>query len=130
CVLIADALDDTKALVRLGYVAGRGKNGLPILGAALYRAGDYKGAKFRLEQGSVRTPWDLTFLAMAHHQLGNKDQARACLDQATSQLDANPLVWPEEAQTALLRREAEELIKGQESGVRSQEISDVPRPRK
>jgi len=122
CVLIADALDDTKPLVRLGYVASRGKNGLPILGAALYRAGDYKGARFRLEHAGSRSPWDLLFLAMAHHQLGNKDQARACLDQATSQLDANRLAWPEEVDTALLRREAEELIKGRET-------SDVASPR-
>jgi Flp pilus assembly protein TadD len=52
CVSTPDLLEDPNALVQLGSLAVRTKHGLPILGAALYRAGDYKGAVFRLEHAN------------------------------------------------------------------------------
>ena len=49
---------------------------------------------------------------MAHQRLGHKDQARACLAQAKSKIDAHPPSWPEDVQSQHLRREAEDLIEG------------------
>ena len=120
CVSAPNVLDDTVPLVQLGNLAVRTKHGLPILAAALYRAGDYKGAVFRLEHANSRAAWDLLFLAMAHHHLGHKDQARAYFDQATEQIDANRPAWPEAVHTELLRREAEDLIR-EGAGVKEQE---------
>ena len=60
------------------------------LGAALYRAGRYQeaietlGAADRLDRGS---PAVLAFLAMAHHRLGQREQARAVLARLREILD-------------------------------------------
>jgi hypothetical protein len=128
CVAIRDALDDTQQLVRLGYLAASKEKGLPVLGAAMFRAGEYDGALLRLEEGNPRGAWNLLFRAMAHHHLGHNEQARDYLDQAQVEIKSTPFQWPLDVRTQQLRREAEELI-GELSGDRSQESSDILSPR-
>src|SRR5262249_2149704 len=58
------------------------------LGVAHYRAGDWKGAIGALEE-SIRLTSDIRaynglFLAMAHWQLGDRDQARAWYDTSVA----------------------------------------------
>lgn len=81
------------------------------LGAARYRAGRYReaietlGKADRLDKSS---PAALAFLAMAHHQLGQEEQARAVLarlrqilDQPRGTKDAETLDLVHEAQALL-----------------------------
>ena len=60
-------------------------NYLNTLGVAYYRVGEYQDAIDKLERcDKLRTesiPDDLAFLAMAQHQLGQKEQARATLER-------------------------------------------------
>jgi len=62
------------------------------LGAAHYAAGDYRAARLALEngleRGRVRPSGHRFLLAMAHWQLGEKDEARACYDQAAAAMKA------------------------------------------
>jgi WD40 repeat protein len=81
------------------------------LGAALYRAGRYqeaietlKGAD-RLDQSS---PAALAFLAMAHHQLGQREKARAALARLRQSLDQPRAT--KDAETLGLADEAQALI--------------------
>jgi tetratricopeptide (TPR) repeat protein len=84
------------------------------LGVAHYRAGDWKAAVAALDKsislGKGEDDWCLNwiFLAMAHWQMGDKDEARKYYDQATT--------WIEKTNTGdiVLRHfqdEAEELLK-------------------
>ena len=60
------------------------------LGAALYRAGRYQEAIEILEAADrtdTGSPAVLAFLAMAHHQLRNREQARSNLDRLRQRLD-------------------------------------------
>ena len=56
------------------------------LGVAYFRAGDFKAAISALDRatalGGGGTPFDHIFLAMAHAQLGNREQSRRWLAQA------------------------------------------------
>ena len=66
------------------------------LGVALYRAGDWEAAIEALEKSERLTPDKyLTsngfFLAMAHWQLGQKDEARAWYDRAVAWIDNHSL---------------------------------------
>jgi tetratricopeptide (TPR) repeat protein len=66
---------------------------LNTLGVALYRVGQDAEAIPVLEQSLVvgkreYDAFDLFFLAMAHHRLGHRDQARAAFDRAVRWLDA------------------------------------------
>jgi hypothetical protein len=65
--------------------------------------------------------FDWFFLAMAHWQLGNQDQARQWYDQAVAWMEKNQ---PQNEELLRFRAEAEELIK-QETGNRQQETGDV-----
>jgi Flp pilus assembly protein TadD len=124
CVLGADAVADLSRPVQLAEqaVAAGHFTGLSTLGAALYRAGRFGEAVEKLNQ-SVETqgrmgPLDWLFLAMAHHRLGNTDEARHWLDRARQRLDQNldsgtfgsEPNWRERLERQLLRREAETLI--------------------
>jgi tetratricopeptide (TPR) repeat protein/WD40 repeat protein len=98
---------------------------LHALGLALYRKGDYEAAAARLKE-SEKSGWSPVLnwlvLAMAEHRLGHADEARKYLDRATDYLDNRPPARPftavlfstdaEEAQ--LLRREADDLIRGKD----------------
>jgi serine/threonine protein kinase/tetratricopeptide (TPR) repeat protein len=88
------------------------------LGAAHYRAGDWKAAVAALDKSmELRKRMDTTdslFLAMAHHQLGNHDVARKLYDRAVgwmnkfkAELERDLL---EAEKLRLLRSEAEEVL--------------------
>src|SRR5262249_43360858 len=59
---------------------------LRTLGAALYRAGRHREAILSLsqaisERNGIDEPLEWPFLAMAHHQLGHRDEARRWIDK-------------------------------------------------
>jgi tetratricopeptide (TPR) repeat protein len=66
---------------------------LNTLGVAYYRAGDWKAAVATLEKAMARrdggNPADWLFLAMAHWQLGHKDEARRWYDKGAASMDQN-----------------------------------------
>src|SRR5262249_48556561 len=86
---------------------------LKTLGVAYYRMGRYeeaidalgRAAKLRKEP----SPADLAFLAMAHHQLGQKEQARATLAWLREVMKQPR--WPTDAEAGGFGREAEEVLK-------------------
>ena len=64
------------------------------LGVAHYRAGDWQAqpsSRWRRRSSCRQAPtaFDLFFLAMAHWQLGDKDEARKFYDQAAEWIDSN-----------------------------------------
>ena len=80
-------------------------------GAALYRAGRYQEAIETLEgadRPDTGSPAALAFLAMAHHRLGQREQARAVLARLREVLDQPR--WAKDAETLDLMHEAEALI--------------------
>ena len=88
---------------------------LNTLGAALYRAGDWKAGIAALEKsmafnkGGNSLEW--FFLAMAHWQLGEKDHAREWYDRAVQWMDKNA---PNDADLRRFRAEACELLEVKE----------------
>jgi tetratricopeptide (TPR) repeat protein len=90
------------------------------LGVALYRLGEWKDAVDVLKKSDEQLKGDLFsfnafFLAMAHWQLGEQDQARTWYDKAVAWMDKNQ---PNSRQLLRFRAEAEELMKretGQET---------------
>jgi superkiller protein 3 len=84
---------------------------LNTLGAADYRAGDWKGAITALEKSmELRNGGDSNdwfFLAMAHGQLGQKVKAREWYDRAVQWMDENA---PTDEELRRLRAEAAELL--------------------
>jgi tetratricopeptide (TPR) repeat protein len=138
-LLVADGFDGKKA-ARLVNLAKKNSNQHPenadyreTYGAALYRAGRSKEAVAQLTQafriavlkgrtyiapGEVynrwagATVWQKCFLAMAHHRLGNKAEAREWLQKAVQQIEKtkNPS-WETWLQHSLLRSEAEEVLR-------------------
>jgi hypothetical protein len=84
-----------------------------LLGMAQYRLGRYDEAARSLMQSDnsqKHTPADLAFLAMTHHQLGQKDLAQAALVRLQAIAGKPAWVKNEEAQSLL--HEAEMLLKG------------------
>jgi WD40 repeat protein/serine/threonine protein kinase/tetratricopeptide (TPR) repeat protein len=88
-----------------------------FVGAALYRAGRFADAIERIER-SCRTggrdvrPRDWAFLAMAHHRLGDDQQARHCLGRLrAARPGAGPLRHLDELDLEVLRREAEAVVR-------------------
>jgi tetratricopeptide (TPR) repeat protein len=76
------------------------------LGVVYYRLAKYKESLAALEHGiepdkGGATAFDLFFLAMCHHRLGDADKARECYDRA--------LKWVQERQAKLRPQESEEL---------------------
>ena len=111
-----------EASVRLAEIAAEGYRmdlkhfALKTLGAALYRAGRFEDAirwleeRVRLSAGPEDAQ-DWAFLAMAHHRLGHRDEARRwldCLRNRQPSTDPNQL-W-DELEIRLLRSEAEALV--------------------
>jgi WD40 repeat protein/tetratricopeptide (TPR) repeat protein len=121
CCLGPDGVTDwapvrrvAERLVQEDPAAGR----LTILGALLYRAGQYDEALRRLTQavakgGQGGSVWDRLFLAMAHQRLGHAEEAQKWLKQAVA---ATSRSWPDPQEVQLLRREAEELLKRPPAG--------------
>ena len=86
-----------------------------VLGGALYRAGDYQGAvrelmlshKLRADAGSVAygpSVFSCHFLALAHHKIGNNDQAQKWFAKAVLPKDAP---WEDAMIDRYLRREVD-----------------------
>ncbi len=82
------------------------------LGAAHYRAGNWKEAIVALEKATqLRNggdSYDWFFLAMAHWQLGEKDKARQWFDRAVQGMDKK---MPKGKELGRFRAEAAELLK-------------------
>ncbi len=82
------------------------------LGVAQYRAGNWLKAiealskSEQLEPGSA-TSFNAFFLAMAHGQNGNKEEARKWHDQAVEWMEKND---PQNDELRRFRAEAEELL--------------------
>jgi tetratricopeptide (TPR) repeat protein len=89
---------------------------LRTLGAALYRAGRCDEAIRRLEEGNrlrdgegLPSAWP--FLAMAHHGLGHREEARRWLDRLRAhQPSTDPDRFWNELEIRLLRSEAEAVV--------------------
>jgi eukaryotic-like serine/threonine-protein kinase len=97
-------------------------------GAVLYRMGRAEESIRHLEAADAADPERRTspayggfFLAMAHHRLGHRDEARRRLERAAAQADkevreaapdAPPGMWVRETTLRLLRAEAEALLRG------------------
>jgi tetratricopeptide (TPR) repeat protein len=109
CLPVADALDDMARLAPLGELAATDKANARLLGAALYRAGQYEAAIEPLNQGQSRA-WDHLFLAMAHQRLGRTEKAREYLKRAVEQIKTARYPWPESVESEQLRREAEAVL--------------------
>ena len=80
------------------------------LGVAQYRAGDWDAAIDALQKSlelQGDNSFDFFFLAMAHWQLGHKDEARKWYDRAVEWMEENK---PDEEELRRFRAEAEELI--------------------
>jgi tetratricopeptide (TPR) repeat protein len=118
CSLAPGAVTDREAPVRLAELAVRdapvagGVARLNTLGLALYRAGRVEEAIRRLEEGikvvGRPIPEDVPILAMAHHRLGHREEARRWLDRFR-EYEPSHEVWVE-LQLRLLRREAEAVV--------------------
>src|SRR5262249_46078771 len=90
CLLAPNATEDLAQAVRLAEKAVAGKRiftNLNTLGIALYRAGQLDLSIQRLNEavqvhGKGGTAYDWLFLAMAHHRLGQADEARKWMEKA------------------------------------------------
>jgi tetratricopeptide (TPR) repeat protein len=122
CLLGADAVGDRTVLVQLAELAVNGASEedkhlfLNTLGAALYLAGRLEEAIRRLEEGIRKrggesVPQDWVFLALAHHQLRHRAEARRWLERLRGHHpDEGPNAFWNELEIRLLRREAETVI--------------------
>jgi tetratricopeptide (TPR) repeat protein len=122
CALGAGAIEDYAPLIRLAEsaVAIRpAPNRLNTLGALLYRAGRFEEAIRQLERsveahGAGGTDHDALFLAMAHHRLGRREEARRWLRRGTSPAPvalykpdaSDDSSWTLRLELEILRREA------------------------
>ena len=86
------------------------------LGAALYRAGRPDAAIGRLEEairarGGADSPREWAFLALAHHRLGHRAEARRWLNRLREHRPGeDPARFWDELEIRLLRGEAEAVI--------------------
>ncbi len=91
---------------------------LNTLGVALYRAGKFAEAITILEKSLTAgkgqfDSFDLFFLAMAHHRLGHRAEARGCLDRAVRWVGQRKALSAEYAkELAAIRTEAEAVLAG------------------
>ncbi len=125
CVTLPATGPESEQMVRLGQTASplftsndRG------LAAALYRHGNHKAALERFARSAkIFTPraWDLLFRAMAHHQLGQSGEAKACFNEALAWIERTNhqaaagnrtawIGWYESIETQFLREEAAALL--------------------
>ncbi len=107
---------DPKRAVELGkkavQLAPEDGNCWNTLGVAQYRANDWKAAIVTLAKsnellGGQELSFNAFFLAMAHWQLGNKEEARSWQDRAIQWMDKNK---PQDEELRRFRAEAAELL--------------------
>jgi eukaryotic-like serine/threonine-protein kinase len=123
CALARGSAAFHEDLVKLAEIAEQGLSGkewkqyvLNTLGVVLYRAGRFKDAIRRLEEGirfrkGESLPQDWAFLSMAHGRLGHHDEARRWLDRFRSyQPNADPNAFWAELEIRLLRSEADAVV--------------------
>ncbi len=131
CAVGTDVIDDYRRVVKLtdrtmADVDGPMHHLQNTRGAVLYRAGRFDDAAEQLEEAVADhwkggTPWDWFFLAMAHHELGNADDAQDWLDKAVEWMDEDDsesdedesrpaLGWDQRLELEILRQEAETLL--------------------
>jgi tetratricopeptide (TPR) repeat protein len=129
--LAPNALDDMSRLVKRAdnFFAENSRNErhfcLYVLGAALYRAGDYERAAQRLEESIDVYPrfpgsgfdtlnYQKLLLAMTKRQLGKRDEARLLLAETQPDVDKELQVlstsWVRRTSLELLRDEAVALV--------------------
>jgi hypothetical protein len=98
----------------------------------LYRAGRYAEAVTILERSleagrGQLDAFDLYFLAMAHHRLGHRDEARRCFDRAVAWMShPGPLTGDHVKELAAFRAEAESILAGP-AGEMPDDVFDGPR---
>ena len=129
CALAPDAVEDFDRVVELAEFTvekgGKTDQNRNTLGAILYRAGRLGEAVEKLTE--LTNTWDQTeqlstpispaytwfFLAMAHQQLGNSDEAKHWFDKAVQrsevELQAAPS-WNRELTLQLFRQETAQLL--------------------
>jgi tetratricopeptide (TPR) repeat protein len=89
---------------------------LNTLGVAQYRVGDYQSALATLTRSEKLNavfykgpfPGDLAFLAMAHHRLGQKEQAQSMLKRLREAIGQPK--WKKDEESQAFFREAETLL--------------------
>jgi tetratricopeptide (TPR) repeat protein len=126
CVLAPDAVSNREAPMRLAAaaLAGHPKSGrelsdvLSTVGATLYRAGRFGDAIRCLNQsiqahGDEGDPKGFAFLALAHHRLGHRDEAKRWLDKLVASRPKEGFDFSsDDVEVRILRREPESLILG------------------
>jgi serine/threonine protein kinase/tetratricopeptide (TPR) repeat protein len=131
CMFLPDAVADFRPLVRLDeQVLERDPRNwyfLTTLGGARYRIGQFQESIATVEaacrvHGNDGNAHNWFFLALAHHRLGHREEARRWLDKAVQWLEqatagkikdtrtGSPLPWYDRVLLEVLRREAEALI--------------------
>jgi tetratricopeptide (TPR) repeat protein len=128
CTLLPDALRDMAVLIPLGQAAARWYPGASrMLAAAQCRAGAYEEAVRNYQQTAIHYRLradDWLLFAIAHHHLGNADQAKHCFSTALEwfhQADRRQLNdpagtqpgwgdWHERIWVPILRSEVEALL--------------------
>jgi tetratricopeptide (TPR) repeat protein len=89
-----------------------------ILGACLYRAGQYEKALQAFEESHRKFnpgAWDYCFLAMLHEKLRNHEKAGKMLAQARDAHRPATSLWYAKVETDALIAEATSLIEGKAS---------------
>ena len=129
CVLGRDAVEDWSEVVSLAEQSVENDRYLATLGAALYGAGRFDESVRKLsdlteawsqgkELPTLTSPaYTWFFLAMAHHQLGNSDEAKSWFDKAVERSEEelrDTPAWNRRLTLQLLRKESESLIRGEE----------------
>ena len=127
CALAPDGVSDVAQPLRLARFAfqidDNPERHRAALGALLYRAGHFAQALDYLSDDAVREASHYSpayawyVMAMAHHRLGQVDEARQWFEEATAWADREieaGASWNRRATLALLRQEAESLIYGEE----------------
>jgi tetratricopeptide (TPR) repeat protein len=109
CVHVPEAMPAPEDWLTLGRQAAVDSANERVLGACLVRAGDYNAAIPLLERGQGRA-WDHLFLALAHHHLGNGDDAREYFERAVGQIENDDYPWDENIANEMLRDEVGALL--------------------
>jgi non-specific serine/threonine protein kinase/serine/threonine-protein kinase len=147
CCLGPGAVDDPTLLVREAEkLASHNSFHAPyvdfsLLGAAHYRAGNYKQAAQCLEQSIAKYPsdpppthgtaiWPQLLLTMTKWQQGEHDEAKRLLADVKPASDkhvqSQTMYWHRRAVTEILRREAEALIESAKASDAVENVKHVP----